>query len=193
MFDKKATASLLFVCVLEIVHVGWAYGTDKWFDNLAEMGMDLNKPTRIMWAFAWKLLTPGLLSAITVLAWVNHEPMEYDGYEFPASIEAVGWIMEMLPLIIVLLYPIFPLYKAYNEGFRGKELYDELFKPTEKWYTSQMERRDAELKASESAKYIHHNLGYDDDENMQIDTNIDALQFKPDLPPPYDADEVLKF
>ena len=27
---------------------------------------------------------------------------------------------------------------------------------------------------------------------MQIDTNIDALQFKPDLPPPYVADEVLK-
>ena len=27
---------------------------------------------------------------------------------------------------------------------------------------------------------------------MQIDTNIDALQFKPDLPPPYVADEALK-
>ena len=38
--------------------------------------------------------------------------MEYDDYEFPASIEAVGWIMEMLPLIIVLLYPIIPLYKV---------------------------------------------------------------------------------
>jgi hypothetical protein len=50
-------------------------------------------------------------------------------------------------------------YKAYKEGFRGIELYDELFKPTEEWYTSQMERRQAELKASESAKYIHHNLG----------------------------------
>ena len=73
-----------------------------------------------MWAFAWKLLTPGLLSAITVLAWVNHEPMEYDGYEFPASIEAVGWIMEMLPLIIVLLYPIIPLYKV--EG-ANKEIF----------------------------------------------------------------------
>ena len=35
-------------------------------------------------------------------------------------------------------------------------------------------------------------IGYDDDENMQIDTNIDALQFKPDLPPPYIANEVLK-
>ena len=27
---------------------------------------------------------------------------------------------------------------------------------------------------------------------MQIDTNIDALQFKPDLPPPYVSNEVLK-
>ena len=35
-------------------------------------------------------------------------------------------------------------------------------------------------------------IGYDDDENMQIDTNIDALQFKPDLPPPYVTNEVLK-
>ena len=59
MFDKKATASLLFICVLEIVHVGWAYGTDRfftkkglllndWFDNLAEMGMDLS------WSPSWR-------------------------------------------------------------------------------------------------------------------------------------------
>ena len=38
--------------------------------------------------------------------------MGYDDYEFPESIEAVGWIMEMLPLVIVLLYPIIPLYKV---------------------------------------------------------------------------------
>ena len=46
--------------------------------------------------------------------------MEYDDYKFPASIEAVGWIMEMLPLIIVLLYPIIPLYKV--EG-ANKEIF----------------------------------------------------------------------
>ena len=112
-----------------------------------------------MWALAWKLVTPAILAFITVLAWVKHEPMEYDDYKFPASIEALGWIMELLPLMIVLLYPIIPFYKAWNEGFRGKDLYDELFKPTEEWYTSQMERRDTELKAAESAKYVHYNLG----------------------------------
>ena len=65
-----------------------------------------------MWTLSWKFFTPVILSIITVYAWVNHEPMGYDDYEFPESIEAVGWIMEMLPLVIVLLYPIIPLYKV---------------------------------------------------------------------------------
>ena len=73
-----------------------------------------------MWALAWKFFTPVILSIITVFAWVNHEPMGYDDYEFPASIEAVGWIMEMLPLVVVLLYPIIPLYKV--EG-ANKEIF----------------------------------------------------------------------
>ena len=99
-----------------MVHVAWAYGTDKFFDHLEEMSMNLNKPLRFFWALLWKLVTPVLLSFITVLAWVNHEPMAYEDYEFPAGIEAMGWIMELLPLLIVLLYPIIPLRRAYNEG-----------------------------------------------------------------------------
>ena len=75
---------------------------------------------RIMWTLSWKFFTPVILSIITVYAWVNHEPMGYDDYEFPASIEAVGWIMEMLPLVIVLLYPIIPLYKV---EWANKELF----------------------------------------------------------------------
>ena len=86
VFDKRCTSSLLFICILEIVHVGWAYGTDKWFDNLAEMSMDLSKPTRFLWALAWKLVTPVILAFITVLAWIKHEPMDYDDYKFPAGI-----------------------------------------------------------------------------------------------------------
>ena len=66
--------------------MGWAYGTDKWFDNLAEMSMDLSKPTRFLWALAWKLVTPVILAFITVLAWIKHEPMDYDDYKFPAGI-----------------------------------------------------------------------------------------------------------
>ena len=32
---------------------------------------------------------------------------------------------------------------------------------------------------------MYLNSGYDDDENMQRESNIDVLQFKPEPPPPY--------
>ncbi len=46
VFDKRCTSSLLFVCLLEVIHVVWVYGVDKFFDNLSEMGMDFNTPLR---------------------------------------------------------------------------------------------------------------------------------------------------
>ena len=46
-----------------------------------------------------------------------------------------------------------------------------------------------------SLSIIYLNLGYDDDENMQRESNIDVLQFKPEPPPPYfskQPSEILK-
>ena len=46
-----------------------------------------------------------------------------------------------------------------------------------------------------SLSIIYLNLGYDDDENMQRESNIDVLQFKLEPPPPYSStqpSEILK-
>ena len=179
VFDKRCTSSLLFICILEVIHVAWFYGFRKFFDNLSEMTVNLPKPIQMYWSIMWVLITPGILAFITVLAWADHEPMSYDDYQFPASVEALGWIMELLPLAIVLLYPIIPFTKAWREGFRGRELMDELLKPSEEWYTAQMERRNEELKSKEEAKYVHHNLGYDHDENMQGSNDLKPVSAPP--------------
>ena len=125
-----------------------------------------------MWTLAWKFVTPAILVSISVLAWVNHEPMKYDNYEFPAIVEAFGWALELLPLFIVFFYPLIPLYKAWKEGFRGEELYDELFKPTDVWYNNtQKDSKQAQL-----------NQAYDN--NDQIDDK--------DQPPTYDRCEIIQ-
>ena len=36
----------MILAILEIIHVVWIYGTENFFDNLSEMGMDMNKPLR---------------------------------------------------------------------------------------------------------------------------------------------------
>ena len=192
VFDKRCTSSLLFLCLLEIVHVAWFYGTGKFFENLAEMNMEFNSGLRLIWTFAWRFLTPVVLAFITVYAWVDHTPMAYDAYEFPAGIEALGWIMELMPFLIVLLYPLIPLKKAYDDGLRGKELLNEIFSPTDKWYSAQMDRRQAEIQAAEDAKYYHHNLGYDNEEYMQGSMQLEKLGFKKDDPKPPPVDEILE-
>ena len=42
-----------------------------------------------MWALAWKFVTPAILISISVLSWVNHVPMKYGNYEFPAVVETL--------------------------------------------------------------------------------------------------------
>ena len=65
----------------------------------------------------------------------------YANYEFsPCNLS----FQELLPLAIVLLYPIIPLINKYRQGFRGNDLYKELFEPSETWYVTQMDRRKAE-------------------------------------------------
>ena len=46
VYDQRCAASLMILAILEIIHVVWIYGTENFFDNLSEMGMDMNKPLR---------------------------------------------------------------------------------------------------------------------------------------------------
>ena len=89
-----------------------------------------------------------MLAFVTIYAWATHDPMTFGDYKFPDSVEAAGWVMELLPLFIAILYPIIPLIRAYRQGFRGQELYDELFEPSDSWYRAQMERRKAAFDTS---------------------------------------------
>ncbi len=53
---------------------------------------------------------------------------------YPDSIQIVGWVVELGPLFIVALYPIWSIYRFYQGGARGKEMVHKLFNPTESWY-----------------------------------------------------------
>ena len=89
-----------------------------------------------------------MLAFVTIYAWATHDPMTFGDYKFPDGVEAAGWVMELLPLFIAIFYPIIPLIRAYRQGFRGQELYDELFEPSDSWYRAQMERRKADFDTS---------------------------------------------
>ena len=186
VFDKRCTSSLLFLCFLEVFSTAWVYGTENFFDNLLEMGMKFNTPMKLMWTFLWKLVTPAVLAFVTIYAWVTHDPMTFGDYKFPDGVEAAGWFMELLPLLIAILYPIIPLIRAYREGFRGQELYDELFQPSDSWYRAQMERRKADFDTSHMTNDYDNETFELSEKNSVIrsgkDSSKDPTTVQPPLP-----------
>ena len=59
----------------------------------------------------------------------------YLDYEYPSGIQAMGWIIEMLPVAVVLVYPIWTVYSyKTKKGYEGDELLQALIKPTQSWF-----------------------------------------------------------
>ncbi|TRY76399.1 hypothetical protein TCAL_11783 [Tigriopus californicus] len=131
IFDKRTTSSLLFITMLEIIIVAWFYGVNQFFKAAKEM--DIPIPTFVAWL--WRIMlvvvTPLLLAIITILSWINHEDMAYNNYVYPNSVQICGWVMELLPLGITAVYPLWTLCKARSKEGR---MIDLLFKPTDSWF-----------------------------------------------------------
>ena len=64
------------------------------------------------------LVTPGVLLTITILSWAENDLMGYGDYTYPDGVQAMGWVLEMAPLAITFLFPIYTIF-AYNKKVRG--------------------------------------------------------------------------
>ncbi|XP_023324598.1 sodium-dependent dopamine transporter [Eurytemora carolleeae] len=119
IFDQRCTSSLLLLCFVEMALVAWVYGYQKFLGNIEEMGIQLSKPIRSMWIVLWCAVCPIIILFIVVLKWVSYKPMKFnDDYEYPAGVQAVGWIFELLPTAITVGYFFFSLYKnGIHESF----------------------------------------------------------------------------
>ena len=88
VFDNRCTASTMLMIFLEVVALAWIYGADNFLDRIEEMGMtwQMQRKTGVLrwfWKIMWMFVTPVVLAVITILSWIDHEPLSYEDYEFP--------------------------------------------------------------------------------------------------------------
>ena len=157
VFDNRCTASTLVMIFLEIFAIAWIYGADNFLDHIEEMGMRKgmqrgNGPLRWFWKIMWMIVTPGVLIVITVLSWVNHEPLKYEDYEFPQGVEIFGWFVELGPLIFVFGMPIYDVIKMRRKGHNWSYISTALFK-SPALEDNQWETRNKKL-ASDNIAYV---------------------------------------
>ena len=56
-------------------------------------------------------LTPLVLAFLAIQAWVVFEGTTFEEYEYSSGWEAFGWLLELTPIIVTALFPLYLVFK----------------------------------------------------------------------------------
>lgn len=97
-FYSASGSALLWVALFESVAVGWVYGGDRFYDNMASMiGFRINP--WIKWC--WKYLTPTFCLGIFIFSLASYKPLEYNDYSYPVWGQVIGWWMALSSILCI--------------------------------------------------------------------------------------------
>ncbi|KAM9349949.1 sodium- and chloride-dependent GABA transporter 2-like [Symphorus nematophorus] len=100
LFDYYACSGipLMVFSFMEAVCIGWAYGADRYYDNIENMiGY---RPTAYM-KYCWRFITPCILTGILFFFWVRFTPLRYNNsYEYPWWGHALGLFMAFSSVLV---------------------------------------------------------------------------------------------
>ncbi|KAG7196775.1 hypothetical protein KM043_013113 [Ampulex compressa] len=103
LMDKYAANwSVLVIAISECILVAWIYGADRFLDDVQEMIGLQSRLWRFFWTWMWKVVTPAALFFILFFNWVEYEPVKYGVYIYPVWADVVGWVIGMLPVMVIL-------------------------------------------------------------------------------------------
>ena len=98
-----------------MIMIAWVYGCNRFLDNISEM-FSMPGPVRLYWRAMWTLVSPLVLAVVIILKWVEYKDMNFETssggiYVYPTGVQVLGWVFELSPTILTLLYPGWVLYR----------------------------------------------------------------------------------
>ncbi|XP_050452102.1 sodium- and chloride-dependent glycine transporter 1-like isoform X2 [Cataglyphis hispanica] len=132
LMDKYAANwSVLLIAISECILVAWIYGADRFLNDVQQMIGPRGRLWRFFWTWMWKVITPAALFFILCFNWVKYEPVKYGTYIYPKWADVLGWVISMLPVLVILGLAIDQLKKrhvqsAYDDDDEDDDDDDEL-------------------------------------------------------------------
>ncbi|XP_045492639.1 sodium- and chloride-dependent glycine transporter 1-like isoform X2 [Colias croceus] len=107
LMDKYAANwSVLIIAIGECILIAWIYGAEKFCHDIERMIGRQSKTWLCFWSTMWRGITPAALIFILAFNWIEYKPATYGHYVYPMWADAVGWIIGMLPILVVVLMAI---------------------------------------------------------------------------------------
>ena len=129
LFNSSAPSwNLLLLALVEVVVVGWIYGSGRLLRDLDEMGMNIHPAMKIYWTACWKVVTPSVLVLLLCFSLSNFGHVSYEEYSYPISIQVLGYLVTGCTLVWI---PIFLIIEIHRKR-KSDEAYP-LLTPTKHW------------------------------------------------------------
>ncbi|XP_049277952.1 sodium- and chloride-dependent glycine transporter 2 [Anopheles funestus] len=107
----SASISVILVCIVEVIAVGWVYGCDKFVRDVEFM---IDRKVERFWIISWKFITPIVLTFIFITTIIYNTEVSYNGLSYPRWAIVVGWASCLLSMLCI---PVFAIYKLiYAKG-----------------------------------------------------------------------------
>ncbi|XP_052800617.1 sodium-dependent dopamine transporter-like [Mya arenaria] len=110
LMDKYAAGySILFAVFFETLAVSWAYGVERFSDDIESM---IGIRPGIYWRVTWKYLAPVFLLFIMIFGLVTYKALEYDNYVYPWQANFIGWCIALSSILCIPGFAIFQLLRT---------------------------------------------------------------------------------
>lgn len=123
---NTASWAILLIGLAEVVIASWAYGCNRFLDNMEDMQMKLSLPARWWWWGCWVILTPASLIGVFAFQMSTFEFAEYEGYAFPDWADILGVLVGLATLAPM---PIMAGISLFQRKYSGMEW----LRPTRDW------------------------------------------------------------
>ncbi|KAF6021690.1 hypothetical protein EB796_019999 [Bugula neritina] len=133
--------SLVLIGFAEVVVYGWVYGAENILDNVQEMlGWKFHPFGWWYFRILWKVVTPLLLLVVVVFNFIQTGKLSYGNYLLPNWAQTIGWLVAVLPILIIPIYAVMVIVYDYLSLPDSEESIWQrirrLTRPSDKWVSS---------------------------------------------------------
>lgn len=112
LFDwYVASISVLVICTIEIVIIGWIYGLKNFVRDIEYM---INRKIHTIWQLCWKYITPSILCFILCISISRmfDSSLSYNGVPYPQWAIYLGWTYGFSSTCIIPIFMVYILIKS---------------------------------------------------------------------------------
>ncbi|KAK7098482.1 sodium- and chloride-dependent glycine transporter 1-like isoform X2 [Littorina saxatilis] len=112
MDTYAASWSVFAMAITECTIVGWIYGADNFIRDIEMMIGRKGTHWKRFFTVFWKFITPAVLMFLLFFNWIQYNRMAYAGKLYPVWAEIIGWVMAMIPIVLILSLSIYKLVRV---------------------------------------------------------------------------------